>query len=72
MTKHTFRAYDIRGRFVVSTWTRAPSTYAYQCAAFQSQLNRGELSRVDVWSSDPHEPARSLLPRSRPHLSVVQ
>jgi len=72
MTKHTFKAYDARGRLVLSTWTRAPGAYTAECAAFQSRLNRFELARVDISSSDPHEPMRSLLPRPKPHLSVVQ
>lgn len=72
MTKHTFRAFDLVGRLVLSTWTRVPAAYTAECAAFQARLNRNELSRVDIWSSDPHEPMRSLLPRPRAHLSVVQ
>lgn len=71
MTKHTFKAYDVRGRLVLSTWTRVPAAYAAECAAFQSRLNRLELARVDIWSSDPREPMRRLLPRSKPQLSVV-
>jgi hypothetical protein len=72
MTKHTFKAFDRHGYLVASTWTRVPAAYAAECAAFQARLNRGELSRVDVWSSDPHEPMRRLHPRERPHLSIVQ
>lgn len=72
MTKHTFRAYDHSGRFVHSTWTRVPAAYTAECAAYQARLNRAEIARVDIWSSDPHEPMRSLLPRQRPRLSVVQ
>lgn len=72
MTKHTFKAYDARNRLVLSTWTRVPAAYTAECAAFQARLNRAELARVDIWSSDPHEPMRSLLPRSRPQLAVVQ
>lgn len=72
MTKHTFKAYDRHGILVVSTWTRAPAAYAMECAAFQARLNRGELERVDVWSTDPHEPMRRLRARERPKLTIVQ
>jgi hypothetical protein len=72
MTKHTFRAYDLHGRLVLSTWTRVPAAYEAECAAFQARLNRAELARVDIWSSDPHEPMRRLEPRARPQLSLVQ
>lgn len=72
MTKHTFKAYDRHGFLVASTWTRAPGAYAAECATFQARLNRGELMRVDIWSSDPREPMRRLRPRERPQLSVVK
>jgi hypothetical protein len=72
MTKHTFKAYDRHGFLVASTWTRAPSAYALECQAFQNRLNRGDLARVDIWSSDPHESMRRLRPRERPQLSVVR
>lgn len=72
MAKHTFKAYDRHGYLVASTWTRVPAAYAAECAAFQARLNRGELTRVDIWSSDPHEPMRRLRPRERPQLSVVR
>lgn len=72
MTKHTFKAYDKHGFLVASTWTRVPAAYAAECAAFQARLNRGELMRVDIWSSDPQEPMRRLRPRERPQLSIVR
>lgn len=72
MTKHTFKAYDARGRLILSTWTRVPAAYEAECAAFQARLNRNELLHVDIWSSDPHEPMRRLHPHVRPHLAVVQ
>lgn len=70
MTKHTFKAYDARGRLILSTWTRVPAAYALERAAFQARINRAELSHVDIWSSDPHEPMQRLRPR--PKLMVVQ
>lgn len=72
MTKHTFKAYDARGHLILSTWTRVPAAYEAERAAFQARLDRFELARVDIWSSDPHEPMRRLHPRARPHLAVVQ
>jgi hypothetical protein len=71
MTKHSFKAYDAGNRLVLSTWTRVPAAYAAECAAFQARLNRHELARVDIWSSDPHEPLRSLVPKTQPRLALV-
>jgi hypothetical protein len=70
LTKHTFKAYDHRGKLVLSTWTKAPCSYAVECAAFQTRLDRGELSRVDVFSNDPHEENRTMRGR-RAKLTVV-
>lgn len=72
MTKHTFKAYDAKGFLIESTWTRVPAAYEAECAAYQARLNRGELGRVDIWSSSWHEPMRRLTPRERPHLTVVR
>jgi hypothetical protein len=69
LIKHTFKAYDQHGRFVLSTWTKIESAYAVECAAFQARLDRGELSRVDVFSTDPYESNRTMRPR-RAHLTV--
>ena len=71
LTKHTFRAYDARGRLVTTTWTKAPSTYAVERVAFQARLDRGELHRVEVTSNDPKEPDQTMRAR-RAHLTVVQ
>lgn len=71
MTKHTFKAYDRHGFLVDSTWTRVPSAYQAECSAFQARLNRGELARVDILSSDPHEPMRRLRPKERPKLTLI-
>lgn len=72
MTKHTFKAYDRNGFLIESTWTRVPAAYEAECSAYQARLNRGELGRVDIWSSSPHEAMRRLSPRERPVLSVVR
>jgi hypothetical protein len=75
MTKHTFKAYDTAGRMVLSTWTRVPVAYLSERAAFQRRLNSdGQLSHVDICSSDPKEPLVRLMPRkiARPQLTVVR
>jgi hypothetical protein len=70
LIKRTFKAYDMRGRLVLSTWTKTPSTFVIERVAFQARLDRCELSRVDVFSSDPCEPNQTMRPRSAPKLTV--
>jgi len=47
--KHHFTSFARDGKTVeLKVWTSAPITYAVECEAFQSRLDRGEISHVVV------------------------
>lgn len=50
----TFKAYDVRGNLMLSTWTNSPGTFLVEKAAYQARLNRGELASVEITSDEPH------------------
>lgn len=49
----TFKAYNHSGFLCLSTWTATAGTYKMERAVYQTRLNRGDFSHVDLSSDDP-------------------
>jgi hypothetical protein len=48
-----FKAFDRHGKEVLVVKTTTPATTEAEKQAFQSRLDKGELSYVEVWTDKP-------------------